>query len=126
MCKVISISNQKGGTAKSTSAVNLGIGLAREGKKVILLDCDPQGSMTISLVFLEPDAMEVTLATLMTRVVNEEELHVEEAILHHEEGVDLIPANIELSALEVSMVNVMSRETILRQLIDEIRDSYDT
>lgn len=125
MCKVISISNKKGGTAKSTSAVNLGIGLAREGKKVILLDCDPQGSMTISLGFSEPDAMEVTLATLMTRVVNEEELHVEEAILHHEEGVDLIPANIELSALEVSMVNVMSRETILRQLIDEIKDSYD-
>ncbi|SDA58640.1 chromosome partitioning protein [Butyrivibrio sp. INlla18] len=125
MCKVISISNQKGGTAKSTTAVNLGIGLAREGKKVILLDCDPQGSMTISLGFSDPDAMEVTLATLMTRVVNEEELHVEDAILHHEEGIDLIPANIELSALEVSMVNVMSRETILRQLIEEIKDSYD-
>lgn len=125
MCKVISISNQKGGTAKSTTAVNLGIGLAREGKKVILLDCDPQGSMTISLGFSDPDAMEVTLATLMSRVVNEEELHVEDAILHHEEGIDLIPANIELSALEVSMVNVMSRETILRQLIEEIKDSYD-
>lgn len=125
MCKVISISNQKGGTAKSTTAVNLGIGLAREGKKVILLDCDPQGSMTISLGFENPDEMDITLATLMTRVVNEEELHVEEAILHHEEGVDLIPANIELSALEISMVNVMSRETILRQLIEEIKDSYD-
>jgi len=125
MCKVISISNQKGGTAKSTTAVNLGIGLARKGKKVILLDCDPQGSMTISLGFSDPDSMEVTLATLMTRVVNEEELHVEDAILHHEEGIDLIPANIELSALEVSMVNVMSRETILRQLIDEIKDLYD-
>lgn len=125
MCKVISISNQKGGTAKSTTAVNLGIGLAREGKKVILMDCDPQGSMTISLGFSDPDAMEVTLATLMTRVVNEEELHVEDAILHHEEGIDLIPANIELSELEVSMVNVMSRETILRQLIEEIKDSYD-
>ncbi len=89
------------------------------------MDCDPQGSMTISLGFSDPDAMEVTLATLMTRVVNEEELHVEDAILHHEEGIDLIPANIELSALEVSMVNVMSRETILRQLIEEIKDSYD-
>lgn len=114
MCKVISISNQKGGTAKSTTAVNLGIGLAREGKRVLLLDCDPQGSMTISLGFPEPDDMEVTLSTLMMRVVNEEELHVEDAILHHEEGVDLIPSNIELSALEISMVNVMSRETILR------------
>ena len=125
MCKIISISNQKGGTAKSTTAVNLGIGLAREGMKVLLIDCDPQGSMTISLGFSEPDDMEVTLSTLMMRVVNEEDLNVEEAILHHEEGVDLIPANIELSALEISMVNVMSRETILRQLIEDIKDSYD-
>lgn len=125
MCKVISISNQKGGTAKSTTAVNLGIGLAREGKRVLLLDCDPQGSMTISLGFPEPDDMEVTLSTLMMRVVNEEELHIEDAILHHEEGVDLIPSNIELSALEISMVNVMSRETILRQLLEAVKDSYD-
>ena len=125
MCKVISISNQKGGTAKSTTAVNLGIGIAREGKRVLLLDCDPQGSMTISLVFPEPDDMEVTLSTLMMSVVNEEELHIEDAILHHEEGVDLIPSNIELSALEISMVNVMSRETILRQLLEAVKDSYD-
>lgn len=125
MCKVITISNSKGGTAKSTTTVNLGIGLVREGKKVLLIDNDPQGSMTISLGFPEPDDIEVTLANLMTRVVNEEEIHIEEAILHHEEGVDLIPANIELSALEVSLVNVMSRELILKNVLSEIEGVYD-
>lgn len=125
MCKIIAVSNSKGGTAKSTTTVNLGIGLAREGKKVLLVDCDPQGSMTISLGFSEPDEMEVTLSTLMTRVVNEEDLHIDEAILNHEEGIDIIPANIELSALEVSLVNVMSRELILKNVLSEIKSGYD-
>ena len=125
MCKVITVSNQKGGTAKTTSCVNLGIGLASAGKKVLLIDTDPQGSLSISLGYPEPDEMENTLATLMMNIVNDEEFCLEDVLIHHEEGVDILPSNIELSAIEVSLVNVMSRELILKQLVDRVRDAYD-
>lgn len=100
MCRVIAVSNQKGGVGKTVSCVNLGIGLAQEGKKVLMIDADPQGSLTISLGYEEPDEMEYSLATLMMNIVNDEKLNIEKTILHHKEGVDLIPANIELSAIE--------------------------
>ena len=125
MCKVITVSNQKGGTAKTTSCVNLGIGLASAGKKVLLIDTDPQGSLSISLGYPEPDGMEKTLATLMMNIVNDEEFCLEDIMLHHEEGGDIIPSNIELSAIEVSLVNVMSRELILKQLVERVKDAYD-
>ncbi len=114
MCKIIAIANQKGGVGKTTTTSNLGIGLAKQGKKVLLIDADAQGSLTASLGFTEPDSLEVTLATIMGNLINDEEVEPGEGILHHEEGIDLIPGNIELSGLEVSFVNVMSRETVLR------------
>ena len=125
MCRVIAVSNQKGGVGKTVSCVNLGIGLAQEGKKVLMIDADPQGSLTISLGYEEPDEMEYSLATLMMNIVNDEKLNIEKTILHHKEGVDLIPANIELSAIEVSLVNAMSREQILRSMVDRLREFYD-
>ena len=125
MAKVIAIANQKGGCGKTSVAANLGIGLAMAGKKVCLIDADPQGSLTVSLGYPDPDSIPVTLATMMMDIINEEESLSRKGFLHHDEGVDLIPANMELSGIEVSLSNVMSREMILKEFLETIRDSYD-
>ena len=124
MCRVIAIANQKGGVGKTTTTSNLGIGLARQGKKVLLIDADAQGSLTASLGIREPDRLEITLATIMGNIINDEEIRSDYGILSHDEGVDFIPGNIELSGLETSLINVMSIETVLRTYIDLQRDNY--
>lgn len=124
-CKVIAIANQKVGVCNTTTAVNLGISLADEGNKVLLIDVDPQGSMTISLGYKEPDNLEYTLSTLLSEVMEEQKLSLQETIIRHGEGVDLIPANIELSVLEINLVNAMSREIMLRSVVEHLKSDYD-
>ena len=122
--QIIAIANQKGGVGKTTTCANLGIGLAQTGKKVLLIDGDPQGSLTISLGHPQPDKLPFTLSDAMGHILMDEALRPGEGILHHPEGVDLMPADIQLSGMEVSLVNAMSRETILRQYLDTLKGQY--
>lgn len=122
---VIACVNQKGGTGKTCTAENLGVGMVQAGKRVLLVDFDPQSSLTVSLGFPRPDELNVTIADQMAKVMQDMPIPLKEGILTHEEGVDLMPASIALSGLEVSLVNAMSRESILKQYLEPLKKEYD-
>ena len=122
---VIACVNQKGGTGKTTTCENLGAGLVMNGKKVLLVDFDPQASLSITLGYPKPEELPVTIADMMKKVVDEKEIRPGEGILHHEEGMDLMPSSIELSGMEVALVNTISRETVLKEYLESVKRDYD-
>lgn len=122
---IMAVVNQKGGTGKTTTCENLGIGLANEGKRVLLVDTDPQASLTIALGHPRPDELSVTLTDRMVKVIQDQPVEPKEGIISHKEGIDLMPANITLSGMEVALVNAMSRETVLRQVLEPLKNQYD-
>jgi len=124
-CKIIAITNQKGGVGKTTTAVNLGVGLAMAGKRVLLVDADPQSSLTTSLGIENQDELPVSITTVMQSVLEEKPMPKNCGIIHHSEGVDLLPSNIELSGLEVSLINTMSREFVLKDCLSKVKQNYD-
>lgn len=124
-CRVIAVANQKGGVGKTATTLNLGAGIAAQGKRVLVIDLDPQASLTISLGYKQPDDLDITVSDIFRSIIEEKGIEKENGILQCECGIDLMPSNIGLSELDVMLVNVMSRETILRQYIQEVREQYE-
>ena len=125
MGKTIFIGTRKGGVGKTMTAASLGIGLAREGKKTLLIDADPQHSLTVSLGVREPDKLGITLASIMNHIINETSFDPINELVKHPEGVDLLPANNALTGIELALAPLIGRETVLRQYIEMVKPLYD-
>lgn len=124
-CRTIAVANQKGGTGKTTTALSLGVALAQLGKRVLLVDTDPQGDLTKCLGWTDPDSLELTLADHIQAIIDGREIDPREGILTHVEGVDLMPANIDLAGIEMAVFMAMSRERILSTWLAPLKQGYD-
>ena len=125
MGKVLVIANRKGGCGKSMTAVSLGVGLSRQGKKMLIIDADSQHSLTVSLGVKEPDKLPVTLSTVMNHIISETDYDPTSGIIHHPDGVDLLPANSSLTGIELTLAPLIGRESMLRQYVEMVKPLYD-